>query len=98
MKRYYHITFKINTGQKNKWLCTPEEFDKILDNIKDCIRGIDSMSEEEYKQKYRENNTFNLDLEAIKNNAKVLDSELHTLRLDTGLDRKKMHPRYRRYL
>ena len=98
MKRYYHITFKINTGQKNKWLCTPEEFDKITDNITDCIRGIESMSEEEYKQTYRDENPYNLDLEAIRSNAIALDDEMDTGRLELGLNRKKMNKRYRRYL
>ena len=97
-KRWYELEIKNNTGLQTVYHEYSNDMNIILDRLlkeedKGKIIGISSCSEEEYRQQH---NTNNLYIQEIRDN--IVAMENNPFHLDTGLDKKKVHPRYRKYL
>ena len=100
-KRWYELDIKNNTGLQTVYHEYPNDMDMIYSTIllqehKGKIIGISSCSEAEYKQTNIDISKYNWNIQEIRDNIIAMENNPH--HLDTGLDKKKVNPRYKKYM
>ena len=100
-KRWYELNIRDNLGMKTVYHEYPHRmdaiiFDLLLQEHKGKIIGVSSCSEAEYKQKHIDSSTNDWYIQDIRDNIAAIEN--HPYHLDTGLDKKKVNPRYKKYL
>jgi hypothetical protein len=90
-RKYYELNIKNNIGMKVKYYEYPSDMNIILDDLMNNeslgkIIGINSYTHDEL---IKENN--------VDDNTTAIE-DYNPFSQDLGLDKKKVHPRYRKYL